>query len=588
VMGSDDTTNILNLFKPLARCNWDELHHQISKLSSNRELLLPTLSATDSNDLSTPIHVAVWKAPPALALWLLQLLDDSEETKSLLLARDAEGNTALHLCAANLQPSIDALSNVEHQFDISVLQALCSKTPSSGCVAQNSRSDTPLHLLISTPYPDPLLEQAERDKSLLNAVVTLMKRNPSACLLKDSSGATPLHVCIANSSSYDLISTVLEKCKDATSIEDKYGMLPLHYVAAFAKTPVEVVLKIFQAHPPAVYSPTGNGDVPLHLAISNSNTTLIKKGQINKESLKIVRALVQTHTDEENSPLLKLNKEKLGPLHCCALFDAPPQLTKLIMKHPLGTKASSMVNSFGATPLHLAAAQPGVAVSVSSILALGTPEAASVQDRLKRTPLHVASQNIHSTGLLIKSLIQLNPKAVRSCSSKGNLPLHLVTAQSQAKIQVIKELIKAYPHGTSIRNKKGNTPLHVAAKSKSSPPVIEMLLEANPAVISVVNSHLNLPLHCATAYDASFEVVLLLLKQYPEACLEQNESKETPLHYSACNANQKEILEIMVQIAPESLNIMNSSNQTPLQKARAQKGELLKENIAVLKKITNE
>merc|ERR1712157_96646 len=102
-----------------------------------------------------------------------------------------------------------------------------------------------------------------------------------------------------------------------------------------------------------------------------------------------------------------MNKEKLTPLHCCALFDAPSALTKIIMKHPLGKDAASMVNSFGATPLHLAVAQPGVGVSLTAIVTLGTPQAAATQDRLKRTPLHIACQNIHSTGSLIRTLLKL-------------------------------------------------------------------------------------------------------------------------------------------------------------------------------------
>jgi hypothetical protein len=52
------------------------------------------------------------------------------------------------------------------------------------------------------------------------------------------------------------------------------------------------------------------------------------------------------------SPILTTNREKLTPLHCCALFDAPPQISKLLMKHPDANAASSMTNSFRATPLH--------------------------------------------------------------------------------------------------------------------------------------------------------------------------------------------------------------------------------------------
>jgi len=565
----EESTGIVNLFKPLAECDWDGLERLIKRLSFNVSLLLPSLTVTNSNDLSTPLHIISWKAPPSLSLELLRLIPREEE--SLFLARDAQGNTALHLCAANLQPSVNAFEHIQNQFDISALQELTLRSPRSVCVMQNSKGDTPLHLLVATPYPKPLLPFVAQDRSLFNAVSFLIKRNNSVCLVKDSSGATPLHVSVANSSSFDLLSAVLQGSKEAASVEDKYGMLPLHYVAAFLKTPVHSVSAIYEAYPSAVTQPTANGDVPLHLAISNASRTLYRKSQINRESLKIVQALIQTHTHEENSPLLIFNKEKLTPLHCCALFDTPPQLTKLLMKHPLGEKAACKVNSFGATPLHLAAAQPGIAVSVSSILALGTREAANIQDRLKRNALHVASQNIHSNGYLIKSLIELNPDAVKTCTSRGYLPLHLA-AQSHAKEQVIKELIKAYPDGTSVQNINGNTPLHDACKSKSTIQVIKLLLEAYPDAVSIQNSYGNLPLHCAAAYQCSLDIVVLLLQQYPEACLIQNNKQETPLHYTVTHGNKK-VLEVLIQIAPQSLAIKNASDQTPLEKALAHEGE---------------
>ena len=170
-----------------------------------------------------------------------------------------------------------------------------------------------------------------------------------------------------------------------------------------------------------------------------------------------------------------------------------------------------MTNSFGATPLHLAAAQPSVGTSIATVTALGTSEAAAVQDRLKRTPLHVASQNIYATSQLIKSLVELNPDATREKTQRGHLPLHLA-AQSQAKEAVVKALIKAYPDGTQAKNKSFNTPLHDAAKYRAPAGVVSLLLQKYPEAVYIQNQYGNLPLHCATAYQAPSDVVELLLK----------------------------------------------------------------------------
>ena len=572
---SGETPNIL---QDLAQCSWEVLGRHIQRLQTSPDLIIASLSVTDPNDYSTPIHVGSWKAPPTLAKSLIELLpmesspsstssSRSRESKSVLLACDQDGNTALHLCAANLQPNVVEETRMKELFDISVLVTLAKKAPES-IVMQNAQGDTPVHLLVTTSYSKPLEEHADQDSSLVTALSTLLELNPNVCLITDSTGATPLHSAIAANAHLNILQTLLKVSLEATLKEDKVGMLPLHYVAAFAKTPPPFIDALVNANPSALTHQTFNGDTPLHLAISNANTTLIQNGKLNKESLKVLGVLITKHTDEKDSPLFILNKEKLTPLHCCALFDAPTALTKLIIKHPLGSKAAAMVNSFGATALHLAAAQPGVAVSISSITTLGTPEAAAVQDRLKRTALHVASQNVHATGQLIQALVRLNPASAGTPTQRGHLPLHL-SAQSQAKEQVIKELIQAYPDGTSQRNKSRNMPLHDACKYKASATVVKILLDSYPDAVYAQNNNGYLPLHCAAAYKASPSVVKLLLDKYPDGAAIQCKTLDTPLHFIAASSKPStEIIRMLIKAAPSSVLITNASDENPLEKAK--------------------
>ena len=564
-----------NILQDLAKCSWESLDKHIKRLQVMPDLVISSLSVTDPNDYSTPIHVGSWKAPPTLANSLIELLPtDSRESKGVLLACDRDGNTALHLCAANLQPNVVEETRHKVLFDVSVLLALAHKAQDA-ITMQNAQGDTPVHLLVTTSYSKPLQEKADNDCSLVHALSTLIELNPSVCLVTDSTGATPLHSAIAANAHINILQTILEACTAASLKEDKVGMLPLHYVAAFAKTPPPFIDALVSANTSALTHQTNNGDTPLHLAISNANTTLIQNGKLNKESLKILSAIIDKHISPDDSPLFILNKEKLTPLHCCALFDAPSALTRLLMKHPLGPKAAAMANSFGATALHLAAAQPGVAVSISSITALGTPEAAAVQDRLRRTALHVASQNVHATGQLIQALVKLNPTSASIPTQRGHLPLHL-SAQSQAKEQVVKELIKAYREGAQEKNKSGNMPLHDACKYKASPTVVKLILDAYPDAIYAQNNNGYLPLHCAAAYKASSTIIQILLDKYPDGAAIQCKSLDTPLHFVASTSKPSaEIIKMILKAAPSSILITNANDENPLDKAKisGSKGE---------------
>ena len=494
--------------------------------------------------------------------------------------RDGEGNIPLHLCCGNLHLRIDADGGgVDEDIDhlgvlreiISSISTSSSSSNNKAWTIQNSEGDTPLHMLVSSPLctnnnnssnNNNVSEvQTVKKEKLAKEAITLALSCPDAneaCLLQERTGATPLHVAIA-SGAYDcVIEALLNAAPSATQIEDLKGMLPIHWAAAFGnKVNYNIVKKIVEEYPVGLISPSVDGDIPLHLAVSNAlmeeevsgggNSRLTPDGgggvdtntsssstssKVDKNRLKIVELLMHDHqrkslslsrggggdavdnnstTATSTSPILTTNREKLTPLHCCALFDAPPQISKLLMKHPDANTASSMTNSFGATPLHLAAAQPGVSQSIATVLAIGSPDAAAVQDRLKRTPLHVAAQNTYATNLLIKTLAELNPDAASVKTQRGHLPLHLA-AQSQAKEAVIRALIKAYPGAAEARNKSNNTPLHDAAKYRASLGAVRLLLDAYPGALYVQNQYGNLPLHCATAYQAPSDVVQLLLK----------------------------------------------------------------------------
>ena len=649
--GGDDQflLSLSPLHHSLATSSWPILHAHIQSLSgltsnSNNDTaasqseIAKALSLPHPRLGGTVLHVASWKAPPALAARLLRLLPrGSREMAVLLGMQDGEGNTPLHLCAGNLDYRLEdsvaagagenSNGHVGGVDPLALLKEMMKSAPSNAWMVQNTEGDTPLHMLVSSPLctsnwrglgPSQLGNESEVARSkLAYDAISLALSTPDAveaCLLRENSAsATPLHIALASGAHDCVIESLLSASPSAVGSEDGRGMLPLHWAAAFGRASSAVVKKIVEQYPLGLTSATVDGDIPLHLAVSNAmmedelsrgvgggglEPGLGRIGSFSgegdssrreKNRLKIVEVLMHDRrtssskfrttssahdssssslSDSITSPILTMNREKLTPLHCCALFDAPPQISKLLMKHPDSNVASSTTNSFGATPLHLAAAQPGVSQSIATVLAIGTPDAAAVQDRLKRTALHVAAQNTYATNLLIKTLAELNPNAASVKTQRGHLPLHLA-AQSQAKEAVIRALIKAYPAAAESRNKSNNTPLHDAAKYRASLGVVRLLLDAFPGALYVQNQYGNLPLHCATAYQAPSEVVQLLLKSWPEGASMQNRNQDVPLHYAAAYATSTAAVRPLIEAAPAAVLLLNSSGQSPVDRAKA-------------------
>jgi hypothetical protein len=97
-------------------------------------------------------------------------------------------------------------------------------------------------------------------------------------------------------------------------------MTPLHYAAAFMKTPAVVVERIIEEYSYSICHKTKDGDTPLHLLIRNSSE--ISEGEYdtrnNNNSLQIVNLLIGSETanvekelNREYCPLLIQNREKV-------------------------------------------------------------------------------------------------------------------------------------------------------------------------------------------------------------------------------------------------------------------------------------
>jgi hypothetical protein len=282
----------------LETCQWEDLYDLSAELEGEE---LKRLFEMPSKELqSTVFQTIVWKAPAALTLFLLELR--SNELSVLCMARDADGNTALHLFCAN----VDSFEKRE----LVLLKHLVQGAPRS-LQLPNSEGDTPLHLLVASKACSS--GETSSEATAARAVSILLDESVDAAIIQDASGATPLHVAISHGSYELVLMKLLEVAPVASKVADERGMLPLHYVAAFWQTPFGPVDLLVRANPEALTATTVNGDTPLHLLISNNPGDVER---LDSSMMKIVELLAGMSGDDRGEtstpgPIMMPNDEKV-------------------------------------------------------------------------------------------------------------------------------------------------------------------------------------------------------------------------------------------------------------------------------------
>lgn len=342
---SQEESLAMDLFQACEDCKWKVLYELMCGLqNSSDEKMRRILSIPDTANESTILHICVWKAPPALTKFIMDIIP-----QDLYLTTDADGNTPLHLCCGNLP----IYSN--GSTDVSVMKRLAKAAPHALHLA-NVHGDTPLHMLVSSP----VCCNTEHDEALAlvaeEAVGYLLDMDENLCRLQDASGALPLHVAIGCGANEAILVKLFEAAPTVAAAKDEMGMLPIHYVAAFGKTPLTVVDLLMEANPESFTEVTVDGDTPLHILASNASTSMadLSTQRMNLETEKMIEFLVggcgdddaSRATDEQSvtsyggkiRPLIASNKEQVRQskyclliwetcnLMCCRPIDEPASL----------------------------------------------------------------------------------------------------------------------------------------------------------------------------------------------------------------------------------------------------------------------
>ena len=290
---SEEQQIAMDLFKSIESCSWKALYERMLKLKETPDTMLRVLSVEDTEDEHDPtiLHLFVWKAPPALTKYIMDMIPSSHQ--ELYLTTDADGNTPLHLCCANLPICHDG------SIDTSVMKRLAKAAPKALHIA-NNYGDTPLHLLVSSPTCCTTDEEVAATAE--EAIASLMDIDESICRLQDATGALPLHVAISCGANEVVLVKLFEASPTIANAKDECGMLPIHYVAAHGRTPLAFVDLLMEAYPDSIFEVTINGDTPLHILASNASVSMtdLSTQRMDIETERMIEFLMGSHRDDDS------------------------------------------------------------------------------------------------------------------------------------------------------------------------------------------------------------------------------------------------------------------------------------------------
>jgi ankyrin repeat protein len=405
-----------------------------------------------------------------------------------------------------------------------------------------------------------IFEAAEYD-----VVEYLAQRNPDALQARDHRGRLPLHLAVIYRVRLPVVRMLAEMYPPALreTIGDKTGHLPLH--CAFLNTYMEdddddelisverhgrpdVTLFLIQEHPPAAWSRTASGHLPLHLAFADDDGDPWERqehgiGDGQSVPVEVVGALLKawptsiSETDHQGSLAIHLA--------CRSALTSPAVVRRLVEEWRESLRRRDVVQ--GDLPLHHAI-RCGMSYGVIEFLVGESPRSVREPTYHRYLALHLhlmfAKQH-HSQNLslaLVRLLLSHFPSAIRDKGGREEeedeeedndlLPLH-IAADHDAPLSVIRFLVQAYPDALNVRSAEGWLPLHFALRRSDSPDVIRFLVDECPPSLQVIQGGRRVALHVAAERARKIEIIRIVHRAWPEALREKTETGCTPLHLVA-------------------------------------------------------
>ena len=439
-----------------------------------------------------------------------------------LLARDEEGNTALHIAASR--------GHHEVVLELASRYNTLSEDASAG---KNNDGQTPLHLACS--------------KGWIKCVDPLAIKFPSEMNVKDSSGNVPL--VTASLAGHDNIASLL-KLKYKAKLQSEDIKLPINQEENKKEELEEI-----------------NTDIS-KLSITTESSCLVAAAK--RGSLVVVRALLS----HPSCHLLARDEEGNTALHIAASRGHHEVVLELASRYnTLSEDASAGKNNDGQTPLHLACSKGWI--KCVDPLAIKFPSELNVKDSSGNVPLVTASLAGHDN---IASLLKLKYKA-KLQSEDIKLPINqeenkkeeleeinndisklsittesscLVAAAKRGSLVLVNALLSHPSCDLLARDKEGNTALHIAA-SRGHHEVVLELASRYSTLSAGKNDKKQVPLHLAS-FKGWRECIRILVTTFKEDVAIKEEYDNLPLHYAALygHSNAVDCLCVEFKCDPES------------------------------------
>ena len=229
-----------------------------------------------------------------------------------------------------------------------------------------------------------------------------------------------------------------------------------------------------------------------------------------------------------------LKENDLTVLHAAALGGQIDMMKSLVNQQGVDV---NIQNSYGCTPMHLAAAQ-GQLQSVYTLLELGGRKSLTLIGKEGvGTPLHQAAAGGHTDTVIFL----LNEGCPVAClNSYGRTALHMAASAGQAHLM---QLLTDHGLDVNLATYEGMTPLHFAAAHNRLQTIHTLLSLGASKSMTIENELVVSPLYQAVVKGHKDVVKALLNAGHPiESCVDR---KRTILHVAALN-NQVDVIETLL------------------------------------------
>ena len=370
----------------------------------------------------------------------------------------------------------------------------------------------------------------------------------------------------------------------AEELRERSSDHPLHQVLSHRPWSPKVVLQLLRAAPWALTVPTGQGKLPIHIALywdgcpldvieamvatrpeclaSGAPTILALRIALRKslvlwgdvDLLEYLLSKAQTKDLVAAYQLVRPNRDGGHAIASYICRKRPEALKQMTI--PMDVWQSVC---YGTYP-HLVDSLEQVTLSFGDSFDAGYLCEGCV------TPLVVAIQS-RASSRVIEFIAKKNLKAVATRIPEstvfggGGYPLHLAMRMG-IDHQTIEVLANVFPAAFLARDSSGSYPLHYLGYTRS-PEKILSFPEARES-LRYADHEGRLPLHCMAAWPSTMELVI---RAFPEACLVPDVTGGTPVH--SCLALELDEMafacfEHLVRACPQCLAVQDLDGRLPL------------------------